>query len=133
LLPGQTFDPDPTREPVFVPGVAYADGVLRAEGFDLLLPLSVFGKSFEFTLEDATIEMHVLPDGRAEGIVAGGLSVTYALEVAATEDVDPDLVGVMASLLGANADLGYDPATGTCSHVSLAFAWKAVPSYWYED
>lgn len=133
ILPGQTFDPDPTRTPVVIKAAAVHDGVLRASHFDLLLPLSVFGKSFEFTLEDATIEVHLDEGGGAHGVVAGGLSVAYALEVASTDDVDTALVDVMGQLLGLNADLGYDPATGECSHVSLAFEWTAVSSFWFEE
>ncbi len=133
VLPGQTFDPAPGREPVVVKAQRLEDGVLVAQGFDMLLPLSVFGKSFEFTLEDASIEVILDENGAAHGQLAGGLSVAYALEVASTDDVDVALVGIMEQLLNANADLGWDPALGECTQVSLGFTWTGVSSFWYAD
>lgn len=129
LLSGQTFDRD-TESPSFVISDAALSGGQFEIPAEIRLPVTIFDVSLDFTLIGGRIRGTVLPDGTITGLFAGGLDIAYLLQITLEENVDNDLYGVLAALLGSWSDLapGED---GLCQQISMTFAFDAVPAFWF--
>jgi hypothetical protein len=130
MLTGQTFDPDPDFARFVVPETALVGGVFEAP-LSLELPVSIFAVDLVFALPNGRIRGTLHEDGTVTGVFGGGVEIADLLAIAREENVDPGLHDVMASLLGAWADLA-PGADGVCTEVSITFAFEAVPAFWYE-
>lgn len=132
LLAGQTLDLDPDFGDVVWLDQAVTAGTVESRPLEVALPLQVLNAQLEFTLLGGAFRLHMLDDGRLEGLFAGGIETAYLLEAAQTENVDPELYTLAESLLGSAADLAPD-ATGACTQLSVTFRFTAVPVYVFED
>lgn len=132
LLDGQTLVRDPTLPSTTFSDLSIVDGRLVATPLDWSLPLTVFNVSLDFELMDGAVRLDLGPDGGAAGVFGGGVSVDYIVNVAAAENVDAELVGLMSTLLDSYADLEPD-ADGVCQTVSVNFEVEAIDAFLYED
>lgn len=131
LLPGQTLDRDPAIPPVRIEDVAVVDGTFEAP-FSITLPVTIFEVDLEFTLLDGRIRGTIDPDGTVHGVFGGGVDIDYLLSIALEENVDSDLHDILAALLGTWSDLAPD-GTGTCTQVSITFAYTTTALFFFED
>ncbi|MEZ4240775.1 MAG: hypothetical protein R3F59_32400 [Myxococcota bacterium] len=131
LLAGQTFAPDPSLPATTVDGVALSDGGFEAP-LELSLPLQVFDVALDFSLLEGRVRARLDDDGVLRGLFAGGVDVDYLLSIAAEENVDSALEGILAQLLGTWSDLAPDER-GVCTRVSMTFRFEAVPAFWYRS
>lgn len=128
----QTFDVDPDFPPVVVEDVPLVDGELVARPITVQLPVSVLNANLTFILLDGAFAVRPGDDGGFTGIFAGGLEGDYLIEVASTENIDPEIVGLLEGLLEASSDLA-PGADGTCEQISVTFGYEAQPAFVFED
>jgi hypothetical protein len=131
LLADQTFDPDPTAPSASVDGLSMAGGRVVAAPLDVVLPIQVFDLSLEFTMTQGAMRVDRNEDGTFSGVFGGGVDPAYLLAIAATEDVDDALYGILEGLLANAADLDFD-GDGECEALSMNFEFQAVGAYFYE-
>lgn len=132
LESGQTIERDTDLPAVSWSGLAIEDGRIVAQGFDWALPLQVFQVSLDLALTNASMSVELDPEGGFSGVFGGGASTAYIMSVASEENVDDDLVGIMAALLEMYSDLEPD-SDGVCQQISTNFEYKAIPAFFFED
>ena len=133
ILPGQTFDPDPSRGESIVECATIEDGVLHGRSFSLRLELNIFDEYIDLTLLDSVMEMHLLPEYGYVGRVGGGVLVQEVKDNVATLDGIGDQIPAMIdSILDINADLAPD-AWGNCTQLSVAFYFSAATAFYFAD
>jgi len=114
---------------------AVEDGVLLVGPIDINLRLNIQIVDGNQSLHDAYLRMEFQPDGSARGEMIGYMPITEAY----------DIFGIQAGAAGAaalsytcsglwtalkdQADGDYDPVTGTCSSISVAYRFEAVPAF----
>lgn len=128
VLAGQTFALNDGVAESHVAGVELVAGRVDGGPITLELPVRIFEYEFDFTLRDGRVRVQFDDDGRARGLLAGGLPVESLLAVAANPDVDPSLYPLIEGLLGQFADLAPD-ASGACTQLSMTFAFEAVDAF----
>lgn len=128
----QTFDVDASLPGASVAAVPMVDGRLDVGPIDLDIPANVLGVDVLFPMRDGMMRIERQEDGTFTGILAGGLDVEYLLAVASEENVDPDLVGLLSSLLAISSDL--DPkGDGSCDRIAITFTFTAQPAFLFAD
>jgi hypothetical protein len=128
ILWGQTLDR--LDAPGFAADGAVVGGVTETE-LEITLPIEIFGVHLDFELQGGAIRLEQQDDGSVTGVLAGGVDVAYILEVAREENVDPDLAGILETLLGGVADLDPD-ADGACRQVSFTLTFETVPVFFFD-
>lgn len=132
LESGQTFDRDLDLPTTSFENLKIVDGRILATPLNWNLPLTIFNVSLNFPLANGTLQIDLDPEGGMSGVFGGGIPVTYITEVASSENVDADLVSLVASLLDATADLDPDDA-GVCQTISVNLEYEAIDAYFFED
>jgi len=131
LLWGQTLARDPDSPSTALDAMEVIDGRLVARPLTISLPLQVFDVSLSFDIEDGAFSADIAADGSFAGHFAGGLDIAYVLQIAAEENVDPELKPLLESLLYLNADLEPD-ADGECTKVAVTFDYQAIPAFFHD-
>lgn len=89
----------------------------------------------DLSLNDAYVRLEILEDGTARGQLFGYTSVEEMYEIFGVQAgrAGADALGYTCSglwqALNEHADGDYDPASGTCSSVSVAYRFEAVPAF----
>jgi hypothetical protein len=109
------------------------NGVLITDTFDLLLKYG-YRQGAEYDLKKARLELKLLPDGHAEGTLAGfyDLDMVYRLFKDRFGEVQAPYgytCPAVHKALAENADGYPDPDTGKCTAISTAFTVKAMPAF----
>ena len=111
------------------------DGVVITEPQDMRFRYVYAASETEHVFRGARLELKLLPDGRAQGILAGYKPLesvywwqqgTFGRQMAT--DMARDCAG-MYKVLQQMADGYPDPETGQCTAISAAHAVNAVPAY----
>jgi len=134
ILPGQTYDIDPTQPGFDGPCAATDNGnVVRLDSFGMRLPLKIFDESIDLTMVDGRFEMHRRDDGSYRGIFAGGVSTAEIRANMATLDgIGEEVPLLIETAMDNRADLLPD-ANGFCSRISVGFTFEAVSAYLFEE
>ncbi len=134
ILPGQTYDVDPTQ-PGYVGECAATDNgnVVRLADFRMRLPLQIFDESIDLTMLDGRFEMHRRDDGAYRGIFAGGVATSeIRANMAVIDGIGDDIRSLIDTAMDSRADLLPD-ANGFCSRISVGFTFEAVSAYLFEE
>lgn len=128
----QTIAQHPTAPTYAFADLAIAGGTLNAGPMAIDIPVHIFGLDLDFILNDAQMRVHLRDDGTYEGFFAGGVDTQTILDVAANENVDAALYGILVALFANTKDLAPD-AGGACTQISLGFQFKAVPAFLLDE
>ena len=109
-----------------------ADGSVEVGPMLIDLPFHIFALDLEFGLEDARIRVDLHEDGTSSGVFSGAMDPQQVLDVAANEDVDHALYGILETLFANTKDLAPDE-TGACTRISVGFQFTARPAYLYAE
>jgi hypothetical protein len=126
----QTLQVDPSLTESAAQG-AVVDGTFRADGMEVVLPISILGNEFSFTIPEGSLRVTMQEDGTVTGYLGGGLSVADLVAVANTDNIDAALQELATQLIEANGDLDPD-AEGVCQSLSVTFAFTAIPAFLVE-
>jgi len=134
ILPDQTLDLDPDFPAQQFEQAELVDGSVVGRPLTAQLPLQILDASLVFELLDGAVRLDIHEDGSATGVLAGGINIAYLMTLLEEQaaGVDDGLVQLIESLLPLMADLAPD-ASGSCTQVSSAFTFEAVPVFVYED
>ena len=132
LLSDQTFHQDhdaPATSPVVV---QIEDGVLRAEGIDLTLPVQLLDEYVTLIINQSNFHITFDTDSNASGYFAGGLPVDVLEQrLSEIEDIG-DLSEVIPEMVGSAADL-YPDDSGACTDLSLGLDFVSKPVFFYDE
>jgi hypothetical protein len=132
ILPGQTYDRDPTKPGFFGECVQDDSRVVRTDGFEMGLPLNIFDEHIDLTMLDGRFEMHRRDDGTYDGIFAGGVSTAeIRANMALLDGIGEEIPVLMETAMDARADLEPD-FNGFCSRISVGFTFEAVSAYLFD-
>jgi len=133
ILPGQTFDPDPSLDESIVECATIEDGVLRGSPFSMRLELNIFDEYIDLTLVESVLEMELLPEYGYVGRMGGGVAIQEVKDNVATLDgIGDELPVLMETVLDVNADLVPDTA-GNCTQLSVAFHFSAATAFFFRE
>ena len=111
------------------------DGVITAGPMDLRLRLNIQIVAGDLTFTDAYIRMEKRSDGSVEGVILGYQEIGEVYEIfgrqagrAGAEALSYTCTGLW-SALRSQADGGFDAATGSCSSISVAYRFEAIPAF----
>ncbi len=111
------------------------DGVIVAGPMDLRLRLNIQIVEGDLTFRNATIRMEEHEDGSVTGVILGFQEIDEVYEIfgrqagrAGAEALSYTCTGLW-SALRSQADGDYDPQTGSCSSVSVAYRFEAIPAF----
>jgi hypothetical protein len=111
------------------------DGVLIAGPMDINLRLNIQIVDGNQTMLDGYLRMEFLPDGTVKGQMFGYQPIVEAYNIfgiqagpAGAEAISYTCTGIWEALKS-KADGHFDPATGTCSTISVAYRFEAVPAF----
>jgi hypothetical protein len=127
----QTIERDPSASTYPFAEAAVVGGSIEVGPMQIDLPFHIFGLDLEFGLEDARIRVDLHEDGTSSGIFSGAMDPQQVLDVAANEDVDDALYGILVALFANTKDLKPDD-TGACTRISVGFEFTARPAFLYE-
>ena len=113
--------------PVSAPCVRTADGSFEARGLQVALPVRVLNLSFTLHLADAAVRIAVDDEGRAVGLLAGGIPMSD-FEVILAEDNIADLSNFLRPIVTGMLDL-YPDETGACTAMSVTLGFDAIPAF----
>ena len=71
-------------------------------------------------------------DGRAQGVMAGGINVAEVLGVAREQGIAAEVGDILESLLGVVADRAPGP-DGSCTQISVTLSYTATPIYVFDS
>jgi hypothetical protein len=132
LLSDQTFHRDadaPATEPVVV---TIEDGVLRAEGIDLTLPVQLLDEYVTLIINQSNFHVTFDTQNNASGYFAGGLPVDVLEDrLSQIKDIG-DLSEVIPEMVGSAADL-YPDDSGECTDLSLGLDFTSKPVFFYDE
>jgi hypothetical protein len=110
------------------------NGVLKTDSFDLLLKFG-YRTGTEYDLKGARLELNLLPDGNAEGTLAGYYDIDEIYRAMFRDrfgEVQAPYGYTCPAVhraLAENADGYPDPDSGNCTAISTAFTVKAMPAF----
>lgn len=111
------------------------DGVLLAGPMDINLRLNIQIVEGDQTLRDAYLRMEFLEDGTVRGQMFGYQPIAEAYNIfglqagpAGAEALSYTCTGIWDALRR-EADGHFDPATGACTTISVAYQFEAVPAF----
>lgn len=128
----QTIARDPEATSYPFAEAAVADSSIEVGPMLVDLPFHIFALDLEFALEDARIRVDLHEDGTSSGVFSGAMDPQQVLDVAANEDVDDALYGILVALFANTKDLAPDE-TGACTRISVGFQFTARPAYLYQE
>jgi hypothetical protein len=134
ILPGQTFERDPSIPVTRIEGATIEDGVLRIRGLDFRLLVSVIGTEVDLTLEKGSFDVRLHEDGTAEGILGGGLRV--ARLDAFIDTIATDIRDLAKTLVHQAADM--EPGVNAegeveCATMSATMRFTTTTGFFFED
>lgn len=113
---------------------ALRDGLMTAGPMDLRVRLNIQIVAGDLTFHDAMVRVEKHPDGTISGAIFGYQAIDEVYEIfgrqagrAGSEALSYTCSGLWAALQS-EAD-GFDPATGECSLISVAYQFEAVPAF----
>lgn len=111
------------------------DGVITAGPMDIRVRLNIQIVEGDLTFTDAFVRIAKRRDGTIEGIITGYQEIDEVYEIfgrqagrAGAEALSYTCTGLWAALRS-QADGGYDAETGTCSSISVAYRFEAIPAF----
>ncbi len=133
ILPGQTFERDLDAPDSFVECATITDGLLRAEGFGMRLPLNIFDEFVDFELRGGILEMQIDEEtGTYGGLFAGGVNTQEIIDNVNTLDGIPDEIPILVeTVMDVRADLA--PVAGNCTEISITFRFGGVSAYLFAE
>jgi hypothetical protein len=120
LDPSQTFEHDLTGPTTRAVG-AIKDGYLEVGPFDLQLLVVVFAEKFNLHISRARVRAKLDPSepGRMTGAIGGGVRIQELEEIIQQFDLNSGERDAAANFIKGLGDLDYDPATKTCTSISV--------------
>ena len=132
LLSDQTFHHDPDAPATAPVVVQIEEGVLKAEGIDLTLPVQLLDEYVTLIINQSNFHVEFGLDGNASGYFAGGLPVDVLEDrLSQIEDIG-DLSEVIPDMVGSAADL-YPDDSGSCTDLSLGLDFISKPVFFYDE
>lgn len=128
----QTIARDPDAASYPFEEAAVADGSIEVGPMLVDLPFHIFALDLQFGLEDARIRVDLHEDGTSSGVFSGAMDPQQVLDVAANENVDDALYGILVALFANTKDLAPDE-TGACTRISVGFQFTARAAYLFEE
>lgn len=126
LMTHQSFFKDLNMPNSKIEGMKIVDGILVASPLNVELPVQVLDEALNFELEDGGIHIELTEDGFMSGFFTGAVPITALTDITSLPDVNlPDIV---QDVVRSAADL-YPQPDGTCSGISVAFEYQALPSF----
>ena len=126
LMLHQSFFKDTTLPNSHIDGMQIVDGKLEARPMNVELPVQVLDESLNFKLTEGGIYIELTEDGHMSGFFTGALPIQTLTDITTLPDVNlPDIV---QDLVASAADL-YPQEDGTCSAISVAFEYNAIPAF----
>lgn len=126
LMLQQSFFKDPTMPNSHIEGMQIIDGVLVATPLDVELPVQVLDEDLNFKMSNGGIHIELTEDGHMSGFFTGALPIQTLTDITTLPDVNlPEFV---QDLVASAADL-YPTEDGTCSAISVAFEYTAIPAF----
>lgn len=114
---------------------ALVDGVLTAGPMDIRVRLNIQIVQGDLTLRHARLRVELLPDGNAVGQLAGFQPVDEMYDIfgrqagfAGAEALSYSCSGLYEALV-THADGDFDPATRTCSSLSVVYRFAGIPVF----
>ncbi|MDG2305637.1 MAG: hypothetical protein P8R42_13530 [Candidatus Binatia bacterium] len=114
---------------------AIVDGVVTAGPTDFRWRLNIQIVETDLSLKDAYVRLEIGDDGTASGQFVGYTGIDEMYEIFGKQAGQAGAAALgytctgLWSALQHNADGDYNPATGTCSSVSAAYRFEAVPAF----
>ncbi len=131
LLAGQSFDVKPDIEPVVVQ-TSIRDGVLLADGIEILLAASILDVEFEIPISLGRLRLEFNPNGTVTGVLGGALPWSDIADVIPRIGGAQQFAGIGRTILGGLADV-MNFETGECDRLSASIRVHGVPAFLYDD
>ena len=126
LMTHQSFFKDLDMPNSHIEGMKIIDGILVASPLDVELPVQVLDEKLNFEMENGGIHIELTEDGFMSGFFTGALPITALTDITSLPDVN--LPEVVQDLVRSAADL-YPQDDGSCSGISVAFEYTALPAF----
>jgi hypothetical protein len=126
LMTHQSFFKDHDMPNSHIQGMKIVDGILVASPLDVELPVQVLDEKLNFEMENGGIHIELTEDGFMSGFFTGALPITALTDITSLPDVN--LPEVVQDLVRSAADL-YPQDDGSCSGISVAFEYTALPAF----
>lgn len=126
LMTHQSFFKDLDMPNSHIEGMKIVDGILVASPLDVELPVQVLDEKLNFEMENGGIHIQLTETGFMSGFFTGALPITALTDITSLPDVN--LPEVVQDLVRSAADL-YPQEDGSCSGISVAFEYQAIPSF----
>ena len=126
LMTHQSFFKDLSMPNSHIENMKIVDGVLVASPLDVELPVQVLDEKLNFELQDGGIHIQLTADGFMSGFFTGAVPITALTDITSLPDVN--LPEIVQDVVRSAADL-YPQEDGTCSGISVAFEYQALPSF----
>lgn len=114
---------------------AMQGGVITAGPMDLRLRLNIQIVEGDLTFSNAYVLMETMADGSVSGVIVGYQAIEEVYEIfgrqagrAGAEALSYTCTGLWGALQS-QADGDYDPRTGMCSSISVAYRFTAIPAF----
>jgi len=133
VLSGQTFNLHEKSPESLAKTARIEGGMLHAGPFDTLLPLTIFGVHYSFSVKGARIRARLLGDGDADqGVFGGGLLVSDMIGIAKqAEKFEKGVSDIVAPIAKIAGDMDKGPEG--CRQVSMALAFSGVSAFLWDD
>lgn len=111
------------------------DGVLLAGPMDINLRLNIQIVDGNQSLHDAYLRVEFLPDGTIRGQMMGYQPIVEAYDIFGVQAGPAGAAALSYTCTGLwdalkeNADGHFDPTTGACTTISVAYRFEAVPAF----
>jgi hypothetical protein len=129
LVSDQTFELHPDTQDPTALEARIEDGVLHARGLDGVLPVVVFGVTYELEFQGARARATLTDDhGLTDGLLGARVPVASLLDILHRALGDGAVVQAAETLLRRAADLGRDEE-GICTELSAALAFTGKRAF----
>jgi len=126
LMLHQSFFKDKTMPNSNIGGIQIIDGKLEARPMNVELPVQVLDESLNFKLTEGGLYIELTEEGDMSGFFTGALPIQTLTDITTLPDVN--LPEIVQDLVASAADL-YPQEDGTCSAISVAFEYNAIPAF----
>ena len=126
LMHLQSFDTDPSMPNSHISGMQIIDGKLEARPLDVELPVQVLDEDLNFSISEGGIYLDFNEDGTIQGFFGGALPIETLTDITTLPDVN--LPEIVVDLVNSAADL-FPREDGSCSAISIAFEYEAIPAF----
>jgi len=126
LMTHQSFFKDTDMPNSHIEGMKIVDGRLVATPLNVELPVQVLDEKLSFEMSNGGIHIDLTENGFMSGFFTGALPISTLTDITTLPDVNlPEFV---QDLVASAADL-YPQDDGTCSAISVAFEYTAIPGF----